>query len=541
MGSAGQQNALWDSRHIAVRAMASSVVSLEAHNQSLVQRSLRGLKWNYIGTLGRIAAQLASQIILARLLGPETFGLFGYAVLAIGISTLIVEMGLGAALVQTKTFSREEFGTIVARLVIAAGSVATALFLGADSIARWVFDTPDVAPVIKVISSALLLGAIGVPATAMLRRELRFKDLQLTQLVSYLIGYLIVGIAIAWAGGGVWSLVAAWLTQLAIASLIVNLLVPGSLRWSTPLRPLKVTRFGLTIMLTNLVNWTVDNTAHLLIGRWYGASALGLFSVANNLVRTPANHLTISLQTVLFPASARTQHDPVLLARAYLAALAGVALLSFPLFMFVAMEASAIVDVLLGGHWSAAAAILTPLALAMIAHALMAVSGPMLSGKGEPALELAVQSASAIAIVIAMWLAARVSLGAMVWALCGVYFLRALTMTAAIVSRLSIRWAQIARAVSGGALLALVVIVVDTVTAIFLRAQTSTMSPATHLFVDLCMTMAISVAALLLWPVVWLNQPLAAVLRHLLKPNTAWWRLPFFARIRANLATMESR
>jgi PST family polysaccharide transporter len=131
----------------------------------------------------------------------------------------------------------------------------------------------------------------------------------------------------------------------------------------------------------------IEQGTHVAAGRFFGAAALGQFTLSNNLVRTPANHLVVSLQSVLFPMAARAHHNDAGLRRAYLTALAGVGLVAFPTFAFVATMADPIVQVLLGSRWIEAAPVLAALSTAMIPHAAMAICGPLLNGRGEPEIE----------------------------------------------------------------------------------------------------------------------------------------------------------
>lgn len=514
----------------------SGKVAAKLAPQSISERSLRGIKWNYLGTVGRILAQLIGQIALARLLGPQPMGLFGYAVIVIGFGMLATEMGLGAALVQTAKIDAKDYATSSSRLIIVACGAALGLYFASDWLASALFADPDAADVLRAVAPLFVISALSIPAASLLRRELRFKALQLTQLGSYVFGYLLVGIGVALAGGGVWSLVAAWFAQLASACLIMHLLVPGALALGNPLRGLKLQRFGVVIMITNLVNWTVDSAAHLLIGRFYGAVSLGIFSVANNLVRTPANHLVVNLQTVLFPASARAQHDPDALRRAYLTALAGVGLVAFPVFTFAATQAEAIVLAMLGHQWIAAGAVMVPIALAMIPHALMAIGGPVLSGKGEPGVELRVQSATAIVMVIVLSVAAQWSLAATVWALAAIFLLRSVAMTAVVAGRLDLRLRDIYAALRGGILFAVLVAGVSLGSDALLAISGIEWPAPLHVLVIFAVALTVVAPIALAWPKLCLAPLLAQMLGRLLGARPQLLRGGLFARVRSCLA-----
>ena len=361
---------------------------MAATSPGLAARALRGVRWNYLGAVGRIAATFISQIVLARLLGPEPFGLFGYAFLTVTLLALVVEMGLQNALMQVPQLDDPVVATAVGRLLLVSAIAATAVFALADMVAVHIFANAAAAPVLRAMAPTLVIGATSAAANAMLARDLEFKVIQLAALGSYVVGYLIVGITAALMGLGVWSLVLAWHVQTVLACAFMVTRSPRPLKPANPLRPLPVAGFGRVVMVTNMVNWVIDNGPHTAIGRWLGASSLGLYTVANNLVKVPADHLVRNLQTVLFPLAARAQGNDAGIRRAYLTVLGGVGVLSFPTFTFVALESDRVVDLLLGHKWHAAAAVLVPLSLAMVLHAVEAMCGPILGGRGEPRAEL---------------------------------------------------------------------------------------------------------------------------------------------------------
>ncbi len=420
----------------------------------LAARALRGVRWNYLGAMGKIVATFLSQILLARLLGPQLYGLFGYAFLTVMLMGVIAEMGLQAALVQAPTLDDAVFATACGRLMLAGSVAAIAVFLLADVIATTVFSAPQAAPVLRAMAPTLLVSAMNAAATATLSRDLEFKVIQLAGLGSYVVGYLVVGVVAAQLGLGVWSLVLAWHVQTALACATMIFSSPRSLRPANPFGPLPVAGFGAVVMTTNMVNWVIDNGAHTAIGRWLGASSLGLYTVANNLVKVPADHLVRNLQTVLFPLAARAQGNDIGLRRAYLTVVGGVGVLAFPIFTFVAVMAVPIVSLLLGAKWLAAADVLVPLSLAMVLHAVEAMCGPILGGRGEPRAELRVKLAVLALTLAVLAVTSRWSLVAVAWGVALVFFARWIWMNAAVGKRLGISAPTFAKAMAGPFLLA---------------------------------------------------------------------------------------
>lgn len=419
------------------------------HTPSVTDRSLSAVKWNYVGVVARIVSQLVVQIALARLLGPETFGLFGFAFIMVGIGNILVEMGLGSALVQKKHLTDEDIRFTFTWVVIAALGMTALVFLLSETISSF-FDDPRAVEVLRGLSLVFIFQAFGVVPMSLLKRELAFKAIQGVQIVSYLIGFLIVGVSAALYGAGVWSLVAAWIVQTLSAALILNVIKRHGMKPLFYLSDKQLQHFGVRVLFTNITNWVIENVDNLLVGKFFGATALGLYSVSYNLVRAPTNHLVVTLQTVLFPASARSQDNQANLRRAYLTAVAGAALIAVPVFAGVAVVSDTVVEALFGTKWTSAAPVLLPLSLAMILHALMAVAGPVLWGKGAAGTELKVQFWVALTLVMALLLAAMDSMVVMAWTVCAIYAMRLVGMTIVLMLSIHLSLWPLLRALRGG-------------------------------------------------------------------------------------------
>lgn len=419
----------------------------------LAGRALRGVRWNYLGAAGRIAATFVSQIALARLLGPESFGLFGYSFLTVMLLGVIVEMGLPNALVQAPELDDEAVAVALGRLLTAGAAAAIGVFLAADLIAVRVFSNPQAAPVLRAMSPTLVVAAVSSAAMAMLSRDLEFKVIQLAALGSYVVGYLVVGIAAALMGLGVWSLVLAWHVQTLLACLLMASRSPRSLLPGSPFRRIGIAAFGRVVMVTNVVNWVIDNGPHTAIGRWLGPGALGLYTVSTNLVKVPADHLVRNLQSVLLPLSARAQGNDAGIRRAYLTAMGGVGIVAFPVFCFVATTSEHVVTVLLGAKWLAATAVLVPLSLAMVLHAVEAMAGPVLNGRGEPGAELRMKAIILVLSLPILAFTANLSLAAVGWGVALVFLARWILMNGAVARRLHITAGDFGRAMAGPATL----------------------------------------------------------------------------------------
>lgn len=436
----------------------STLYSRCADNRSdLVDRTLSAIKWEYLGVIARIVLQFVAVVVLARLLGPQKFGLFGATILVVGLGNLLCEMGLGAALVQKTRLSAEDIRIAFTWLMLTSFVLSILVFLGAGAIAT-LFAEKELERLLRVATLVFIAQAVGVVSFALLRRRLDMRSIQLAQVVSYVVGFPGIGVLCALLGVGALSLVLALLTQVVIASLMAYGKTRHSIKPLFRRRTAHQRSFGHRVLFVNLANLLIENADNFIVGKFVGMSALGLYSVAYNLVRTPTNHLVVALQRVIFPASAASQENTHGLRRTFLTAVSGLSLVTLPIFTCVGFLSDAVVSALYGEKWLDAGPLLFPLALAMPLHAVMAVGGPVLCGKGLVGLELKIQAWVAAVFVIAAYAAAQFSLEALAWSVFALYFLRAVWMIQTVLQALEVSWLRFLLVIRGGLFLSVVAV-----------------------------------------------------------------------------------
>lgn len=404
---------------------------------ALSDRVLAAAKWNYLGVAARVLSQFIAQIALARLLGPVPFGMFGVCILAVGVAGIISEMGLGAALVQKRTLTEADIRVAFTRVVAASAGLALLLALVAPLLVRF-FDDPALTWPLRAIAFSVVIQSFSVVPLNLLKRRLEMRTIQIAQVASYITGFVLVGIGLALAGAGVWSLIGALAAQYLMEAALLYRAAPHTLRPLLVAEDRALQHFGGRVLLTNLSNWVSENLDNLLVGKLLGVQALGFYSVSYNLMRTPTNHMVVTLQQVLFSASARVQDDAAALGRAYLLALNLVLLVSLPTFIAAGVLSETVVTALYGQKWLAAIPLLLPLALAMPVHAAMAIAGPILWGCGMVGKELKVQFWVALLLIGAIFVSARFSLEVLAWSVFGVYLVRAVWITAVLIRALGV-------------------------------------------------------------------------------------------------------
>lgn len=388
----------------------------------------QALKWNYLGNIMRSLSQFVIGILLARLLGPEPFGIVAVAWMILGIGNLFADLGFGAALVQRENLSPLDLRFIFTCQMVFASCLTAFGIFSAEYVASY-FHKPEATLVIQVMFFLFMFQSLGQTAASVLRRSLNFKTLQQITVMSYLVGYLFIGIPAAYLGLGVWSLVAAQLVQSLLNSI---LLIRAT---SVPLTPYfhrgspDIVKFGLKVTAANLSSWSISNLDTVFIGRAFGVVDLGLYSRATNLLNMPMNIIATGFQGVLFAACSRTQDDPQKIKRIYLETNAAVAIICFPIFLTAALVPETIILGIYGAKWQASVPIILPLSLAVLVNALLAIKGPILMAGNRVGVELKNQIYTILLFVPILFITIQYSLVTVAWAVFATYTIRWLLLT----------------------------------------------------------------------------------------------------------------
>ncbi|NUN24154.1 MAG: oligosaccharide flippase family protein, partial [Candidatus Jettenia caeni] len=255
--------------------------------------------------------------ILARLLTPKDFGIVSAAMVVVRLSEVFAQIGIGPAIVQ-----RQDLKTVHLRtgftISCLSGLSLTGLISSLAPQISVFFHMEELIPVIRGVSLVFLFQGISLVAESLLQRELQFRWLAIIQSLSYAVGYGIVGISLAFLGFGVWSLVIAYLSQMAFKSIFLLKVKPHPKRLALERRAIaELMYFGGGFTLARIGNAIAGQGDYLVVGRWLGANALGLYSRAYQLMTIPAMLFAKILDTVLFPAMAQIQTQPERLRVAY--------------------------------------------------------------------------------------------------------------------------------------------------------------------------------------------------------------------------------
>lgn len=313
----------------------------------------------------RFVVQTATTMVLARLLSPQDFGLLGMVVVVTGFLGLFQDAGLGMATVQRLEVTHEQTSTLF-WINVAVGAILATLCAALAPVMVAFYHEPRLYWIAVVSGGTLMLNGLAAQHSALLQRGMRFVTQAKIGVLSLTVGSG-TGIVMALLGCRYWSLVG-----MAMVSALVSVggvwlavrWVPGPPRRRSGIR--SMLHFGGLATCNSFVVFLAWNAEKILLGRFWGPDALGLYGRAFQLVTLPVQQLNTAVTGVAFPALSRIQHDAKRLARSFLRGFSLLISATIPITITCTLFAEEIVRVVLGAKWMEAAPIfrlLSPVAV----------------------------------------------------------------------------------------------------------------------------------------------------------------------------------
>lgn len=373
---------------------------------NLRQKALLGVFWSAIESWGRQFISFGVFFLLARLLGPETFGLVALSSIFLNFLQVFVDQGFSQAIIQRKDLEPEHLDTAFWTNLGMGIFLATITISSANLIAVF-FKEPAIIPIIRCLSVTFLLIAFSSVQNAILQRQLAFKSLAKRTLIGVLIGGL-VGVTMALSGFGVWSLVAQQITSSLVQVLVlwrVSDWRPG-LRFSQR-HFQELFSFGINVLGMNIFNFFNRRSDDFLIGYFLGSVALGYYTVAYKLLLVLTELLTSVIAKVSLPTFARLQEEPERLRNALYQAIKLTSLITFPGFFGMVILAPEIVRVIFGEQWLPSIPVMQVLNLIGILYAYFYFNSAVIMAMGKPAWKLALDGVQAVTNILAFAIAVQ--------------------------------------------------------------------------------------------------------------------------------------
>lgn len=321
----------FSAKNLGARAASSAVFSISARGSSAV-------------------IQIATTLVLARILVPGDFGLVGMVTPIIAVFMIFGNLGLTMAVLQRQDITAAQLSSLFYLSFGVSLALASVLYLSASQIAEF-YETPQIIPIAELFSLVVIASGLGMLHTTLLQRNLNFGAILVAELLSHLLSS-IIAIVMALRGFGFMALAWRAVLQPAIFTVVVGLRsgwLPGWPEFSAAVSGMF--RFGgysAGFSLVNVVGRQLDN---VLIGWRYGHTELGPYSISYRLFLMPLQMITGPLGQVMIPVLARLQSENERFARWYLSIVRLISIFVFPPFLILPFFSSDLVLLILGPNW----------------------------------------------------------------------------------------------------------------------------------------------------------------------------------------------
>lgn len=277
-------------------------------NKSLSQRTIHGFVWKFLEKIGSQGMQLIIQIILARILLPEEYGLIGLLSIFITVSDVFILQGLTTALIREKDADNRDYSSVFFANIVLSLVLYMVLYVIAPIVSRF-YDEPLLVDLMRVLSLNVIIGAIPAVHNAILARNLDFKKSFYRNILNTLTQG-VVGILLACEGFGAWSMVFSKLSGTLVGAIVLCISVKWGPKKIFDFKRIKhLFGYSSKVLATNLLNTIFNNIHSLIIGRYFTTADVGYYQRGQQTPQVLMSSIDGSMSEVLYPSFAKIQSD----------------------------------------------------------------------------------------------------------------------------------------------------------------------------------------------------------------------------------------
>lgn len=356
---------------------------------SLKKQAISGVKWNFLQQFSVQIINFGVQVILARLLMPEMFGLIAMIIVFISIGQTLTDSGMTSSLIRTKNPDQIDYSTVFVTNLLMSIAIYGITYTLAPFIAGF-YNQEVLTNIVRVFALTFVIRALVAVHVAKLTKEMNFKLQMKLQVPSTIIAG-IVGVSLAYQGYGVWSLVWLNLVQ-AIIFTIQNWLF---INWNPSLvfdwqRFKHHFVFGYKLTLASLIDVIYNDAYRIIIGKFFSPAQVGFFNQAETMRLFPVQQISSVMGKVTYPMFAKIDNDQAL-KTVYRTTMKLVFFASVPVMLALILVAEEGFRFVFGEKWLPAVPYFQILALASIVRPVSVYNLNILHVKGRSDLVLKVE------------------------------------------------------------------------------------------------------------------------------------------------------
>lgn len=317
---------------------------------NLKNKTMGSLFWKLFERGGRAVVELAVQVVMARLLAPEQFGMLSIMLVFVNMGNVLVQSGMNTAIIQAESIKRVDCSTVFWMSFAVSLVLYVVVFMTAPAIATF-YSSPELVWPLRVLAFVLVINAYNAIQIALITRDLEMHKVFRATVASSFVS-AVLGIGCALSGAGIWALVVQQLSYQLVNCMMHAIQLDWRPRAEFSIKSARrLFGFGSRLLASSLLDQAYQSLSDLIIGRQFSTSELGLVSQGKRYPQAIGNVLDGAIQPVMLSAVSRIQSDYDQVKRLVRRALKTSTYLVVPAMTLFAVVAPTLVPALLGVQW----------------------------------------------------------------------------------------------------------------------------------------------------------------------------------------------
>jgi len=335
---------------------------------------------NQIASFG---LNLISTFVLARILLPSDFGLIGMVTAFTGFAEIIKDVGLSMAVIQKENITHYQVSNLFWVNVVICLSIAFIFVLVSPLIVSLYHHDARIYPILFSYSIGIFISGFSIQHMALLNRKMMFSHLAKGSILATILS-VVFGISAGILGLGYWSIVILNLSLIIFNTLFIWILCNWRPSWPKSGHKIDdLLHFGAAVSGFNIASYISRNSDNILIGKYIGSAAVGLYSKAYQLLMMPINQIRNPLMAVAISAMSALKTDSRRYVTYYRKYVFLLAFFSMPLVAYLAIFANELILIVLGERWLACVPIFRVLAIAGFIQPVSSSGGLVMMSQGH--------------------------------------------------------------------------------------------------------------------------------------------------------------
>lgn len=382
--------------------------------ESLKKKTVRGTFWSAVDNVANQGVTFLVGLVLARLLTPHEYGLIGYIMILVAVFNSIVDSGFSNALIRKKDAEETDYSTAFIFNLAVSLVLMVAMVLVAGPFSLF-FKEPQLVPLVRVMSVIVVINALALIQRTRLVKSVDFKTQTKASLISS-VSSGAVGLAMAFGGLGVWSLVGQQISRQFINTVCLWILNRWKPTWKFSWSSFReLFGFGWKLLVSGLIDTVWKEIYQLVIGKFYSTSTLGQYTRGKQFSDIFSSNMTSIVQRVSYPVLSSIQDERERMKEGYRKIIRTTMLASFVLLFGLSAVAESLLTVLIGPQWLEAAHYLQIICFAASLYPLHAINLNMLQVQGRSDLFLKLEIVKKIIAVGPLLLGIFIGIDWMLW------------------------------------------------------------------------------------------------------------------------------